>query len=378
MFSDSSMEKKIKLTYVVSGVDYSLGFLWIAKEIDRTKYDFEFIFLAKSPPSLYKQFKSDSIKTRYIQCRSKADYIPALLKFLFIFIKNRPQIIHAQLIEAGLLSLPVAWILRIKKRIYTRHHASYNSEYYPHMVKYDKLINSLSTHLVAISNNVAEVLNKSEGVAKEKITIIPHGFMMDSFISPDPTKIALLKEKYNPLNKGPVIGVISRFIELKGLQYIIPAFQDFLKTNPSAYLIMANASGNYQQEIDGLLSTLPTDSYIKIGFEKDLFSLYGVFDYFIHVPINHTVEAYGQVYVEALAAGIPSIFTLSGIARDFIENEKNAIVVPFKNSLEISSALEQLNSNELLKRKLIEAGRKDVIKLFSFEKSLEQLNQLYV
>ena len=359
MVSDSSMEKKIKLTYVVSGVDYSLGFLWIAKEIDRTKYDFEFIFLAKSPPSLYKQFKCDSIKTRYIQCRSKADYIPALLKFLFIFIKNRPQIIHAQLIEAGLLSLPVAWILRIKKRIYTRHHASYNSEYYPHMVKYDKLINSLR-------------------VAKEKITIIPHGFMMDSFISPDPTKIALLKEKYNPLNKGPVIGVISRFIELKGLQYIIPAFQDFLKTNPSAYLIMANASGNYQQEIDGLLSTLPTDSYIKIGFEKDLFSLYGVFDYFIHVPINHTVEAYGQVYVEALAAGIPSIFTLSGIARDFIENEKNAIVVPFKNSLEISSALEQLNSNELLKRKLIEAGRKDVIKLFSFEKSLEQLNQLYV
>lgn len=90
------------------------------------------------------------------------------------------------------------------------------------------------------------------------------------------------------------------------------------------------------------------------------------------------VEAYGQVYVEALAAGIPSIFTLSGIARDFIENEKNAMVVPFKNSQDILSALEKLHSNESLKNKLIETGRKDVVKLFSFEKSLEQLYQLYV
>lgn len=372
------MKNPVKLTYVVSGVDYSLGFLWVAKGIDQSKYKLNFIFLAKSSPTLHQQFLSDGISSTYIKCESKKDYIPAIIKLFRIFLKRRPDIIHAQLIESGILALPVAWILRIKKRIYTRHHATYNSEYYPHMVKYDKLINSLATHLIAISNNVAEVLIQSEGVRKEKITVIPHGFMMDPFIHPKKDNIEKLKEKYNPQFKRPVIGVISRFIELKGLQYIIPAFKEFLKSEPNAYLIMANASGNYVNEIESLLSTLPTDSYTKIGFEKDLFSLYGIFDYFIHVPINPSVEAYGQVYVESLAAGIPSIFTLSGIARDFIQDEKNALVVPFKNTDAIYHALIKLHTNKQLRDNLIEKGREDAITMFNFENSLNQLYDLYV
>jgi glycosyltransferase involved in cell wall biosynthesis len=371
------MKKPVKVTYVVSGVDYSLGFLWIAKGIDQSKYKLDFIFLAKSKPSLHQQFLSEGISSRYIKCGSKKDYLPALLKFIWIFLFKRPDILHAQLIESGLLSLPAAWLLRIKKRIYTRHHATYNSEYYPHMVKYDKLINSLATHLVAISNNVAEVLMQSEGVKKEKITVIPHGFMMEPFIQPDQGNILKLKEKYNPKSRGPVIGVISRFIELKGLQYVIPAFKEFLQTEPDAYLIMANANGNYTHEIDRLLATLPPESYQKIGFEKDLFSLYGIFDYFIHVPINPSVEAYGQVYVESLAAGIPSIFTLSGIARDFIRNNENALVVPFKNTAAISEALNQLHHNKQLREHLIENGRKDAVNMFNFEKSLHHLYELY-
>ncbi|MBL0097760.1 MAG: glycosyltransferase [Bacteroidetes bacterium] len=85
------------------------------------------------------------------------------------------------------------------------------------------------------------------------------------------------------------------------MQYIIPAFERILKSQPKK---------------------LPSDSYIKIEFERDLFSLYSIFDYFIHAPIDPSVEAFGQVYIEALAAGIPSIFTLSGIAPDFIVDGK--------------------------------------------------------
>ncbi len=369
--------QKKKITCVVSAVDYSLGFLWIGRGFKDAEYDFEFIFLSPSIPSIHQQFLSENIQSHFIRCGSKKDYPVALLKLWRHFLKRKPDIVHAQLIEAGLLALTAARLAFVPRRIYTRHHATYNRFYYPHMVKYDRYINSISTDIVAISGNVKNVLKNDEHVPESKITIIPHGFELSSFENPSPEDVARLNELYNSLHKKPVIGVISRFIELKGIQYIIPAFRKFLEHEPDALLVLANANGNYKSEIENQLKSLPSGSYKTIVFEKNLFALYKLFDYFIHVPIDPTVEAYGQVYVEAPAAGIPSIFTLSGIANDFIKDKENALVVPYKNADAIFEALMTLHQQPALRAQLIKNAKRDVTELFTFEESLNRLRHLY-
>ena len=372
----SPSEKK-KVCYIISGVDYSLGFIWLIKNINKEKYEVSFIFLNKNRPSILDEIDKDEIKSSWIKCEKKLDYILIFFKLAIYFIRNRPDIVHAHLIEAGLIAIPASFFTGIKKRIYTRHHATYNIYYYPHMVKYDKLINFFCTQIIAISTNVSEVLIQKEKTDPSKVHILPHGFKLNLFEEVSKSNIEKLSLKYNPQKQSPVIGVISRFIELKGLQYIIPAFKILLESKPDALLILANASGNYKTEIDDLLSSIPSKNYITLKFEKDLFSLYKLFTIFIHVPINNTVEAFGQVYVEALAAGIPSIFTKSGIARDFIEHERNALVVNYKSSDEIYQAICKLIEEPELRNQLIETGRKDVNKLFSFEKSLIEMYALY-
>ena len=76
--------------------------------------------------------------------------------------------VHTHLFEASLLGLSAAKFTRVKRRIYTRHHSTYHHEYYPKAIKYDRLINFLATEIVAISNNVKEVLRRKEGVAENK------------------------------------------------------------------------------------------------------------------------------------------------------------------------------------------------------------------
>jgi len=371
------MKEKVKITYVISGLDFSLGFLWLSKHIDPNKYEVSYIFLSKSAPALHSEFLNNGLDSTFYSIHSKRSYFKILLKLFVRFIKNRPTIVHAHLFEAGLLSMFASTAAFIKRRIYTRHHATYNSVYFPHMVKYDRLINTLASHLVAISNNVSEVLINAENVSPSKISLIPHGFQFDEFIITNPGRIEKLRESISLIRTGPTVGVISRHIELKGLQYIIPAFKKYLKDYPEATLVLANAVGNYKDEIKKTLETLPKESYIEIEFEKDLFSLYALFDLFIHVPIDSSVEAFGQVYVEALAAGIPSIFTLSGIAPDFIQHEKNALVVPYKNIDAIYDSMLRYSKDSTLKQTIIKQGREDVIKGFSFENSLDKMYKLY-
>ena len=81
--------------------------------------------------------------------------------------------------------------------------------------------------------------------------------------------------------------------------------------------------------------------------------------------------------MEALAAGVPSIFTLSGIAPDFIVDNKNALVVSFKNSEAVYQAMLRILKDESLAEKLKHEGYKTVSGKFDLSRMINQLETLY-
>ena len=166
-------------------------------------------------------------------------------------------------------------------------------------------------------------------------------------------------------------------MKLKGIQYTIEAFKKLLKKFPDALLILANAYGAYKGEIMHKLKSIPEENYRIIPFEKDLFSLYRLFDVFVHVPINKNIEAFGQTYVEALASGVPSVFTLSGIAREFVRHKQNAMVVPFRDSESIYCAITEILQNVAIRENIVKNGFVSVNR-FSLDNMIEKLERLYL
>ena len=323
----------IPLTYIISDIDKALAFEWVAEGLDKTKFDLSFILLNKNPDcDLEKWLKARNISVYYVHYAGKKQLFSAFWKVRKLLKQLKTQVVHCHLFDASLIGLLAAKTLGIKKRIFTRHYATFHHEYFPRAVYYDKFINSLATDIVAISRNVQNVLLEKESVKSEKISLIHHGFKLEMFENVSQEDVEELKTKYNLQNKYPVIGVIARWTHWKGLQYIIPAFAKLLESYPNAHLVLANAKGEYVNEIKNLLSQIPQEHYTEISFEKNLSALYQTFHLYVHTPINAEVEAFGQTYIEALAAGIPSIFTLSGVASEFIEHKKNALVVDFCDS----------------------------------------------
>ena len=122
---------------------------------------------------------------------------------------------------------------------------------------------------------------------------------------------------------------------------------------------------------------MPREKYVEIDFESDIVALYKCFDIFIHVPINEKIEAFGQIYVEALAAGIPSVFTLSGVATEFIRNNENALVVDYKSEDQIYNALKTLLDNPKLCDSIVANGKKGLNKLFTIDRMINKLEVIY-
>lgn len=367
-----------KVTYILSNIDKAQAFEWIVKAFEHKSIKLCFILLHEKEPFLFTWLRDRDIECYYIKHTGKKSYISTFIQTFKLLRLIKPQVVHTHLFDANLIGLFAAWILRIKKRIYTRHHATFHHEYFPNAVKWDRLSNFLATDIVAISENVKQVLRHKENVPLAKVHLIHHGFDLGAFQHVDEIEIENLKNKYGVTSQHyPVVGVVSRYTRLKGIQYIIPAFKKLLQHYPYALLILANANGQDKKYIQKCLSEqIHPENYIEIPFERNLFALYKMFHFFVHVPINKEIEAFGQTYVEALAAGIPSVFTLSGVAREFVQHKYNALTVDYTNAEQIyNSLLLLLNDKELCQH--LQKNGFESLHLLTLEVFIDKLEKLY-
>lgn len=240
------------------------------------------------------------------------------------------------------------------------------------------MINFLSSKIIVTCQNVKNLTLYEDKANPEKVVTIPYGFELKAFTDVSQDNVQSLRDKHNIPQVAPVIGAMSRFAQWKGVHYIVPAFGKLLEDYPSAFLVLANARGSYGEVIRQQLQSIPSHRYVEIPFEDDLFALYKLFDIFVHVPITPTQEAFGQVYVESLAAGIPSVFTLSGVVDDFIVHKKYAYLVDYENSEQIYIGIKTILDNPSLKESLIKNGYKEVEKKFNIESVVSSLEMLYL
>ena len=367
-----------RVAYIVSFVSKSVAFEWIAESIDHRRFEIVFILLNPGDSPFEQHLRDRKVRTHRVRYAGKKDILRSLFAVYRLLKKERIDIVHAHLFEASLVGLVAAKLAGIKNRIHTRHNATLHHNYHPRAVKYDRMINYLSTEIVAISENVRSILINLENVNLHKITLIHHGFKLTEFKDIPENRVEALRDKYLPGGLfGPVVGVIARYIHWKGVQYIVPAFRQVLSVHPGSKLLLANTNGPYSLEIKALLKQLPEKSYLEIPFEADIFALYQLFDVFVHAPIDPHSEAFGQIYVEALAAGIPSVVTRSGIACEFIQDGENALTVPYRNSDAIRDSLLRLIDDHELQKTLSENGKTAVAEMFTLERMVASLESMY-
>lgn len=366
------------LVYIISRVSHSLLFEWTATMLDRKKYRLV-VILMHDKDSRFEQFlRREGFTVYRIPYQTKYEVPKAVLRIRRILKKEKAEIVHTHLFEAGLAGMMAARLAGVKKRIHTRHDATIHLHYHPKAVKYDKAINRMASTIIAVTNNVKSILIEMEGADASKIEVVRHRFKLEEFEIVSDERVMSLREKYFKSSAPfPVIGVVSRFIEWKGIQYIIPAFEKVLNEFPNAKLLLANAQGPYSAHLIAMLNKLPKDSYQLVEFEHDIVALYRLFDIFVHVPVSIESEAFGQVYVEAVAAGVPSVITQSGIAPDFVTHEQEALVVPYRNSDAIANAILRYCNDKTLRTSISERAKKEVHAQFRIADMIKELEAIY-
>lgn len=223
---------------------------------------------------------------------------------------------------------------------------------------------------VANSKNVAQTLMDC-GIASEQISIVNEG--VEILAPPSQERRNIARSYWGVKNDEFSFGCVSVFVPEKGQRHLIEALASVRESHPEARLLLAG-DGPSRAELEALAKRLgQSEAVIFPGFVNDVATVYDALDAF---AFPSEFEGLGTALQAAMAAGLPSISTSRGALAEVVDRDRTALVVE-PNGKEFAVAMLRLMTDAALRRKLSEAGRREVQERFSAERMVDGTIQVY-
>ena len=224
-------------------------------------------------------------------------------------------------------------------------------------------------HVILVSKKLKEISDNNVGFAS-KSTVISNGVAVSN----------ILKEKNIILGKSTlnyrIILSVSYLITRKAIDFNLKAIAQLINKYPNLkYLIIGDGpemrnlkelSSNLRiNEYVEFLGQLPHEKVLAYMAKADIFSL----------PSWN--EAFGVVYIEAMAQGKPVIGCQGEGIEDFVEHGRTGLLVKPKDVDSLTQALDFLLSSQEETKTMGECARKVVLDNYTWEKNAEKTIEIY-
>ena len=189
-----------------------------------------------------------------------------------------------------------------------------------------------------------------------KLKVIPPPVELPSVSA---AEIAAFQKDHNPQNRGPVIGMVSRFATEKGIEVLLNALPRILSAFPETLVQFAGPYKNIYGEEQYFRRLLPIiQDYEQSGHWQflgplspmQLSKFYPNINLLVLPSLNST-ESFGMVQIEAMMNGVPSIASdLPGVRQSVRQHEMGKIIPIGDSSALAEAAISILNDPQAYKR----------------------------
>ena len=290
--------------------------------------------------------------------------ILCLLRFIWLFIKDRPYIVHGNTPKASMLSMVAAWITRRPVRIYMCHGLRYQGtqgKLRRLLMMMEKLSCTCATHVICVSKGVANTMVQDCLCKGNKIQVIGYG-----------SAGGVDLEKFNPKNVPSnirkelaisetsfVFCFIGRIVGDKGVNEIVSAFNYLYDDYNDVHLLLVGPVESIQDPIASSTSSIieQNPNIHAVGSQKDVRPYLKASNAFV-LPSYR--EGFGMVLIEAGAMGLPCITTNITGCNEIIAPGKNGDIVEPRSTDELYQKMKSWYDNPHMVKKMTQNARRMV------------------
>jgi len=235
----------------------------------------------------------------------------------------------------------------------------------------DKFLVKLANKIIVVSKAVSLRFNWLKD-KEDKIVVVYNGIDLERF-KPD-VGIRKVRGKISLSSETPLVATVGRLDWYKGHKYLLEAAEKIVQTLPDARFLIVG-DGEYRERLENQVKQLNLDeNVIFTGNRKDIPEILASIDLFV---LSSVSEGFGRAAAEAMACGKPVVATKAGGLSEVVEDGITGILVPPKNSIALAEAIIKLLKDKKKAENMGIAGRKRVEKLFSIERNMKSIEELY-
>lgn len=338
----------------------------IVKRIDREKY--RPFLLCPGTGNLSHNFKE-------IECPSLYHHFPQLkvlniVKIVICFLstinilkKQDINLVHSDhptdtfylSICSKVLRIPIIWHTRVSSGS-----------------RLDQFNFRLATAIISVSDSVANRFSPRNR-RPPKHRIIYNGVDCSLF-KPDPNEAD--RKKFGFGKDKRIITTVCQLIREKGIFELIEAARiTCAKSKTCRFIIVGEGTDKITEEIITTIKQKRLDGYVHlVGFKKDIPSILNDSDIFV---LASHIEGFPRSVIEAMACGKPVIGTDVEGVREAVEDNVTGLLVPPKDPIRLSEAIQKILWDEGKIKAMGQAGRERAENLFSILQNVHQIENVY-
>lgn len=242
-----------------------------------------------------------------------------------IIIDEKPDIVKSSLFFSNIIVLSLKPFFGYKV-VSAEHNTDLRRPW--HVRTLNRFFSMFSYTIVADSNGVVDIISKTEGIPKEKFTVIYNGVELNAIknaIESYGSHKEEIRDEIGLSLSDKIFLNVARLSVQKNHKLMIDAFSHVAKENPNAKLVIIG-DGPLRGDIEDQVKNLGlTKNVILLGERKDIYRFYAVSDFFLLTSVR---EGFCISAMNGLAFGLPLISTRVAGVSEYLQDGKNGLFIP--------------------------------------------------
>jgi glycosyltransferase involved in cell wall biosynthesis len=242
----------------------------------------------------------------------------------------------------------------------------------PRKRRLQEIVCRLATCVLANADAVGRQLIE-DGYNARKVAVIRNG------VHPPPlerrTHDGPVRRELNIPAGAPIVAVLSRLNDLKGISYFLDAVPLVLAQFPAARFLVIGDGAKRAELEEYATRNGSSQRTIFTGFRMDVPELLKEISISVLPSLS---EGLSNVLIESMASGVPVVATSVGGNPEIVEDGLTGLLVPPRDVNALAGAITNLLRDANRAASMGATGRQRITSRFSLSRAVDETQQLYV
>lgn len=301
----------------------------------------------------------------------------ALVTLVRLLRQLRPDIVHTHTAKAGALGRVAAKLAGVPIIVHTFHGHVLDGYFSRGTTRFflgiERCLAAITTKVLTVSDGQCRDIRRLRIGRPETVGVMPLGLELDGFLRSD-LRRGEIRRKLGVTREVPLVGIIARLAPIKDHTTFLEAASELHKSRPDVRFLIVG-DGELRSRLEQHAHALGLDTCTHfLGWQRDLEPIYADLDLAVLSSLN---EGTPVSLIEAMAAGLPVVATKVGGIPDLVVDGKTGLLVPPKDPMAMSRAIETLLGDADRRRQIGRLGREVVYPMYSDAALIDRMHRLY-